>query len=417
MGQSSVRWAVLSLLLASVSFNGVAKAATCQNTGSFERWLEGFKKDALAAGISQRTLASASPGMTFDQGIINKDRGQSIFSQSFLEFSGRMVGGDRIPSGRRQMQRHAPIFAKIQQQYGVPASVIVAFWALESDFGTNMGRDPVLKSLTTLAYDCRRGDMFRNELLEALKIVERGDLRPAEMIGSWAGELGQTQFLPSFYNKYAIDYEGKGRRDLLRNSSDVIASTANFLQGLGWRKGEPWIEEVRVPASMDWAQADLGIKHPKTQWAKWGVTRTDGRPLAGEPLPASLLLPMGRNGPAFLAYSNFDVYRQWNQSLVYALTAGYLATRLDGAAQVQRGNGPVTPLNFGQIKDLQALLVRNGFANFEIDGKLGYETRKAVRAAQLKLGMPADGYPQADLLDRLHGFSAAAGASRARVRK
>ena len=181
----------------------------------------------------------------------------------------------------------------------------------------------------------------------------------------------------------------------------MIASTANFLQGLGWKKGEPWIEEVRVPANLDWTQADLGIKHPKTQWAKWGVTRPNGQALASDPLPTALLLPMGRNGPAFLAYSNFDVYREWNQSLVYALTAGYLANRIDGAPAVSRGNGIVTPLNAGQLKDLQTLLVKQGFASFEVDGKLGYETRKATRAAQVKFGMPADGYPQPEILDRL----------------
>ena len=264
-----------------------------------------------------------------------------------------------------------------------------------------MGNLPVLRSLATLACDCRRGDMFRGELLAALKIIDRGDLEPGDMIGSWAGELGQTQFLPSHYLKHAVDFDGDGRRDLLTSEPDVVASTGAFIQSLGWERGQPWLQEVRVPANLAWDQADLAIQHPRAQWAKWGVTLADGKPLPNDELPASLLLLMGRNGPAFLAFPNFQAYLKWNQSLTYATTAAYLATRIGGAPAMQRGKPGIPVLSGEKVKELQTLLARQGYTVGEPDGKLGATSRAAVKQAQLKLGMPADSYPTTELLDRL----------------
>jgi lytic murein transglycosylase len=292
--------------------------------------------------------------------------------------------------------------ARIDQQYGVPAPVVVAFWALESDFGANMGNYHSLSSIASLAYDCRRSDRFRPQLLDALKLIERGDLRPEDMVGSWAGELGQTQMMPSEYYQYAVDYDGDGKRNLLRSAPDVLGSTANYLVGLGWRRGEPWLTEVRVPASMPWDQADLDIKLPRAKWASFGVTLADGRPLPEDNLPASLLLPMGRLGPAFLVYKNFDVYLQWNNSLVYSTTAAYLATRITGAPPLHRGSPPPA-LGFNDVKAMQAMLVRAGHDVGAVDGFLGLKTRQAVKAMQLKYGLPADSYPTADLLARMRG--------------
>jgi lytic murein transglycosylase len=264
-----------------------------------------------------------------------------------------------------------------------------------------MGNLSVLRSLATLAYDCRRPDLFRRELLDALRIVDRGDLTPGEMIGSWAGELGQMQFLPSHYLKHAVDFDGDGKRNLLKSVPDVVASTANFMMFLGWQRDQPWIEEVRVSGNLPWDQADLAIQHPRSKWAAWGVTGKSGTPLKADATPASLLLPMGRFGPAFLAYQNFQVYLQWNQSLNYALTAAYLATRLAGAPAMSRGTGPIPELDAPQMKELQQLMARRGFFTGEADGKLGAATRAGVKAAQLKLGLPADSYPTPELLDRL----------------
>jgi lytic murein transglycosylase len=391
------------ILVLAVLWNGAALAVVppCQTTGSFERWLDDFRKEAAETGISRKTIASALGGMTLDRGIIARDRRQSFFAQSFLSFSDKLATRSRMDAGRRKIAQRRSVFAAVEKQYGVPPGVIAAFWALESDFGVGMGNLPVLRSLAALAYDCRRGDLFRGELMAALKIIDRGDLRPSEMIGSWAGELGQTQFLPNHYFNYAVDFDGDGRRDLLHSDADVIASTAAFLVGLGWQRGEPWLEEVRVPANMPWDQADLAIQHPRSQWSKWHVTKANGAALQNDAQPASLLLLMGRHGPAFLAYPNFQVYLKWNQSLVYATTAAYLATRIEGASPMHRGRERVVSLTGDEVKELQRQLAKAKLYVGEADGKLGAVTRAAVKQAQLKFGFPADSYPDAALLARL----------------
>jgi lytic murein transglycosylase len=373
----------------------------CRNSGNFERWLDGFKREAVSQGISQSVMAAASPWMKLDQRIINIDRGQRVFQQDFLKFSDRMVAGARIPGGKAQIKKHAATFSRIEQQFGVPAPVIVAFWGLESDFGANMGKDRSLSALTTLAYDCRRSDMFREHLLNALRLIQRGDTSPPEMIGSWAGELGQNQMMPTEYFKFAIDFDGDGRRDLIRSVPDVLASTANYLVHLGWRRGEPWLEEVRVPGNLAWDQADLAIVHPRSQWARMGVTHANGRALPADSLAASLLLPMGRFGPAFLAYPNFQVYLTWNNSLIYSTTAAYYATRLAGAPPVRRPGQEIPSLSAQEARELQQLLARRGLDVGAIDGKIGAATRAAVKTMQMKFGMPADSYPTAELIDRL----------------
>ena len=377
----------------------------CQNTVPFARWIEDFKKDAIADGIKPATIQATIGGMTPDQGIIGRDRKQSFFSQTFLEFYGKLATKGREQNGRAYVQKYGNTFAQAEKEFGVPGAVITGFWALESDFGVGMGNLPVMRSLLTLAWDCRRGELFREELKAAMKIIERGDLRADEMIGSWAGELGQTQFLPQHYYNYALDYDNDGRRDLIRDIPDIIGSTANFIQSLGWRAGEPWLQEVRITKELPWDQADLAIELPRSQWVAWGVTAVDGK-LPADTLGASLMLPMGRNGPAFLAYPNFRIYTQWNQSLTYATTAAHLAARMAGAPYLGRGNGqPVDSLSYEQTKELQVLLQKRGFDVGEADGKLGAGTRKAVKGVQQKFGLPADSYPTPELLAALRGRS------------
>jgi lytic murein transglycosylase len=382
------------------------RAAACHNGLSFDRFLTELKQQAAAAGVSQRALAEASPWLVYDQSIVNRDRGQRVFGQVFSEFAGRMAASYRMQQGQAKIKAHAAAFARAEREYGVPPAVIAAFWGLESDFGANMGNLPTLRSLVSLAYDCRRSERFANETLAALKIVERGDLTPTEMVGSWAGELGQTQFLPTHYFNYAVDYDGDGRRDLLRSPADVIGSTANYIaNGLKWRRGEPWLQEVRVPAaaSFPWDQADLTIQLPRSKWAQLGVSYADGRALPNDNLPASLLLPMGRSGPAFLAYANFAAYTEWNNSLIYSTTAGYLATRIAGAAPMARASGPIAQLPFNELRELQQLLVRAGFNVGKVDGVMGQQSRSAVKAMQIKFGLPADSWPTAELLARMRG--------------
>lgn len=386
-----------------------SRAASCHNGASFDRFLADVKSQAVAAGVSQRTISEASPYLVYDQGIVNRDRGQRVFGQLFTEFAGRMAAPYRMQNGQQHIKQHAAAFARAEKEYGVPPAVIAAFWGLESDFGVNMGNLPTLKSLVSLAYDCRRSEMFVNETIAALKIIDRGDLTPDEMIGSWAGELGQTQFLPVHYVNYAVDYDGDGRRDLLRSEDDVIGSTANYIaNGLKWRRGEPWLEEIKVPSSLPWDQTDLSVQLPRSKWAQFGVTYPDGRPLPNDNLAASVLLPMGRFGPAFMAYANFAAYTEWNNSLIYSTTAGYLASRIAGAATMRRPAGQVAQLPFNELKQLQQLLVQAGFNVGKVDGVLGQQSRAAVKAMQTKYGLPADSWPTAELLARMRGGTAQA---------
>jgi lytic murein transglycosylase len=373
----------------------------CRNTGSFETWLADFKKEALAKGISPSAIAAASPYLVLDQRIINIDRGQRFFAQDFLQISDKMLAGGRLPNGAAQIKKHQALFAREEKEFGVPASVITAFWGLESDFGSGQGKDHAIKSLATLAYDCRRSEMFRGHLFDAIRLIERGDLRADEMIGSWAGELGQTQMMPSEYMAHAIDYDGDGKRNLIKSVPDVIGSTGKYLVHLGWKRDEPWVQELRVPPNLPWKEADLSVQHPRSKWTSWGVTRADGKPLPADNMPASVVLPVGRFGPAFLAYDNFQAYLKWNQSLNYSLTAAYYATRLDGAPPMHKGSGNIPRISFEETKELQEILQRRGYDVGRVDGVLGLKSRVAIRDMQIKFGLPADGWPTAELLGRL----------------
>lgn len=393
-----------------MTFVAHSSPALAQNVGacragtSFERWLPQLKQDAAKAGVSQRAIAAASPQLVFDPNIVRRDRGQRVFGQIFTTFSDRMAAVHRVQGGQAKIKQYANAFARAEREYGIPPAVIAAFWGLETDFGADSGKLPILKSLATLAYDCRRADRFHEELIAALKIIDRGDLSPEEMIGSWAGELGQTQFLPRHYYDYAVDFDGDGRRDLIHSAADVIGSSAHYIAtGLKWRRGEPWLQEVRVPSNLPWEQTDLATKHPRSKWAQWGVTYPDGRPLPNDTMPASVLLPMGKDGPAFLAYANFAAYTEWNNSLIYSTTAGYLATRIAGAPPMRRPSAQVRQLSFNEIKELQQLLTRAGFNVGKQDGILGQQSRIAVKTMQTRYGMPADSWPTAELLSRMRG--------------
>lgn len=375
--------------------------ADCKNTGKFSTWLSDFKRSARAEGVSQRTISQALDGIQLDPKIISRDRRQGFFAQSFATFSKRLATDHRLKAGRKKIAKRRSDFDRAEREYGVPAEVITAFWALESDFGVGMGKYSILRALATLAYDCRRKELFTGELMYALKILDKGWVKPSDMIGSWAGEMGQTQFLPKHYLEHAVDFDGNGTRNLFASEPDIIGTTAAFIKHLGWRRGEPWLQEVRVPSKLPWDKADLSIKLPRSQWAEWGVTDSKGNKLKSDELPASLVLPMGRKGPAFLAYPNFDVYTQWNHSLSYCITAAYLATRIAGASPMQGRDRDIAFLELADAKELQRRLTKEGFDVGKIDGIIGAKTRAAVKAMQLKFGLPADSYPTPELLRRL----------------
>ncbi len=389
----------LAALAAILVLSGSALAADCGNSSKgFDGFLESIRAEAKSMGIPRRGIAALN-GVRYDPAIVKKDRAQSVFSQSFLEFQQRMVSDYRIKQGAALYRKHRNLFDSIEQQYGVPGPVLIAYWALETDFGGYVGDLPTIQSLATLAWDCRRPEKFRPQLLSALNLVGKGDLSEEEMRGAWAGEVGQMQFLPKEYDETAVDYDGDGRRNLRTSVPDAMASSAALLVKHGWQGHQPWLQEVRVPRNLPWDQADIAIQHPRSQWVEWGVK---GKGLKADDFPASLLLPMGRNGPAFLAYENFTAAQlKWNESLVYSTAAAYLATRIAGAPKLSRGNGEVTPLSYQEIIELQELLAAKGYDVGEIDGKVGKGTRAAVKDMQLKLGLPADSYPDAEFLDTL----------------
>jgi lytic murein transglycosylase len=379
-----------------------ARADTaCRGNQSFGAWLHGFREEAGKAGISQDSL-QALDGITLDKKVLSHDREQPSLSQSFLDFVDRVVSSDRLTRGRALLKEHSALFAAIERDFGVPGPVIVAFWGLETDYGAFSGGFSSLRSLATLAFDCRRPDYFRAELLDALRIVDRGDIAPSKMTGAWAGELGQVQFTPSNYLKHAVDYDGDGRRDLVGSVPDALASTANYLKSLGWRAGESWLEEVRVVDGMPWWEAARGNFKPRAFWASLGMSRADGSALPADRIPSALMLPMGRLGPAFLSYENFGIFWEWNQSSNYSLAAAYFATRLAGEPRMNRGDAPAI-LSALDMRELQERLNAKGYDAGTPDGRLGEITRAGVKQAQLAFGLPADGYPTRDLLERLRG--------------
>ncbi|TPM38298.1 lytic murein transglycosylase [Mesorhizobium sp. B2-3-4] len=388
-----------SQALAALFLCATALPAMAQECGGdFETWKQGVAAEAKAAGVGAVGL-DALEDARIDERALARDRAQGVFTQTFIQFSNRMISAYRLKQGAANMKKYADIFARADQQFGVQAPVITAFWALETDFGAVQGDFHTLSALVTLSHDCRRPQLFRQQLVPLLELIDRGVL-PADVTGAWAGEIGQTQILPSDYLARGVDGDGDGKIDLRGSVPDVIMTTANKVLSRGWKRDEPWIQEVRVPDEMPWDQTGRTNKLPLTQWAQWGVTNPDGSPLVDKGLKAGLALPMGRKGPAFLTYENFDVYLEWNQSFTYALTAANLASRLAGAPPLDPRN-PEPGLNNDQMKELQTKLEARGYDVGTVDGILGTNTREAIRKEQMRLGLPVDGWPTPELLGKL----------------
>ncbi|WP_424985010.1 lytic murein transglycosylase [Microbulbifer sp. S227A] len=371
--------------------------ATCG--GSFSTFVSGLRDQAIAAGHAPATVdaffASAQP----DQRVLRADRSQGVFQKPFIAFSRRLISQNRIDRGRNNARTYDAVFDRIEAEYGVPRGVLLAFWALETDYGAVQGDFNTLNALLTLSHDCRRPELFRPQILAALKLYERGDFSPTRTTGAWAGEIGMVQMLPSDILENGIDGDGDGQVSLKKSAPDALMSGGRMLAHLGWRAGEPWLQEVVLPDTLDWSQT--GIDHRKTvaDWRALGVSARQGN-LGADNLAASIILPQGHKGPAFIAYPNFNVYFEWNQSFVYVLTAAYFATRLEGA-QIYDAGAPDPGLSGAEMKHLQTRLQARGHDVGQIDGILGARTRRAVQAEQARLGLPADAWPTALLLSRL----------------
>lgn len=391
---------VLAALSVTAFVSTLAVPAVAQSCGGdLGTFLAGVKQEAVAQGVPPAAADAALANARIDRKVLAMDRGQAVFKQTFLEFSKRSVNSYRMTKGKEKMNRYADVFARADRQYGVPAAVITAFWGLETDYGAVQGDFNTMNALVTMAHDCRRPELFRPQLIAAIKMAAHGDLDPTTTTGAWAGEIGQVQMLPQDIIRYGIDGDGDGHVRLKESEPDVIMTAANFINALGWRRDEPWMQEVEIPQDLPWAKAGLQPGMTVGDWAAAGVKpRTGSLPAAN--LGARLILPQGREGPTFLAYPNYDVYLEWNKSFIYTTTAAYFATRLAGAPPYDHSNPP-RGLSDSQMVELQKILQAKGYDVGEIDGILGGGTRDAVRQEQLRLGLPADAWPTPELLSRL----------------
>ena len=365
--------------------------------GDFGNFVNGLKKEAIQRGASKAEANKFFVSVKRDKKVISLDRSQSVFRQNFSQFAGRVVSQNRMQVGASKWKQYRSSFDRAEREFGIPAPVLLAFWAMETDFGANQGGFNTLNALATLAHDCRRPDLFRPQIFAALELWKQGTFDPVSSKGAWAGEIGMVQMLPEDVLTKGVDGDGDGRVDLVRSAPDAILTAAKVLKSHGWKAGAPWMVEVSVPKKMDWSQSGLNKPQSANAWKSKGVKARNGSLPNGA---ASLLLPEGRKGPAFLVYDNFNVYFDWNKSLVNVTSAAYFATRLGGAPRFDAGN-PDAPLSGDQMIALQKKLKKRGHDVGKVDGILGAKTRAAVQAEQSRLGLPADAWPTVKLISNL----------------
>ena len=366
---------------------------------TFAEWRDEFRNEALQAGVSADLFDRAFEGVTPDPSIIAADRSQPEFSRPVWQYLEGALSAQRVQGGQRLLQQHTKTLDEIEARYSVDRNTLVAIWGLESSFGQIMGDKPVIRSLATLAHEGRRPGFAKSQLLAALDILAHGDVEPSQLRGSWAGAMGQTQFIPTTYNTHAVDFDEDGRRDIWNSSADALASAAHYLQASGWQAGQPWGFEVQLPEGFDYALADSSLRKSLAAWRALGLRDV---PTGNDDATASPLLPAGHRGPAFLILDNFRSILRYNNSSSYALAIGLLSERFDGAGKV-RGSWPLgeQPLSRSERVELQERLLKQGFDPGTADGIIGANTRSAIRGFQQQLGWPADGHPTQELLGRL----------------
>lgn len=374
----------------------------------FDSWLAAFRQDAGAQGISAATLDAALSGIAPLERVVELDRRQPEFLQTFADYLERRVTANQVARGQALLQEHAALFDAVERQYGVSRTVLMAFWGLETNYGATLGSFNIPASLATLAYDGRRSEFFRSQLLDALRIVDAGHVAAADMNGSWAGAMGHMQFMPSTFRAYAVDGDGDGRIDLWQSLPDALHSAANYLQRAGWRADEPVALEVRLPQGFDWRKARVAHRLPVAAWTALGVQAADGTALPAVAGKAAIVLPQGWQGPAFMVFDNFDVVMQWNRSLSYALTVAQLARQVAGGGSLAAQAGEAGALSTAQLQAMQQALNEMGFDAGTADGLPGPRTQSAVRRYQVMHELPADGYPAPSVLAHIERTRAAA---------
>ena len=372
-------------------------AISAQCGGNFQTFLSAMATEAKAQGLPDSAIHAFLDDAQLDPAVIRADHGQGVFRKTFIDFSQSLISKSRIQNAAIYSKKYNAAFTAAEKKYGVSRGIILAFWAFETDFGQVQGTFDTRDALVTLAHDCRRPDIFQPQVFAAIALTGKGDFEPGKTIGAWAGEIGMIQMLPKDILERGADGDGDGLITLKTSAPDAIMSAARMLQFYGWQAGQPWLQEVSVPAKLDWSQSGLDTTLSTAQWASLGVTAKQGK-LAN--LQASLLLPQGRKGPAFLVYDNYKVLFNWNKSFVYVTTAAYFASRIEGAGPFDPGS-PDPALSADQMTSLQKKLTQRGHDVGKIDGVLGAMTRVAVQAEQKRLGLPADGWPTTELLAKL----------------
>lgn len=369
----------------------------------FGAWLQRLRAEAAGSGISTNTLDAALGGVSEPlPRVLELDRSQPEFTQTFSGYMGNRLSDARIERGRRMLVEHRELLARIEREYGVQPHYLVSFWALESNFGDFTGGFSVVNALATLAWDPRRSAFFRGELLTALRIIDQGHIPADRMTGSWAGAMGQCQFMPSTFAAHAIDGDGDGRIDIWNSLPDIFASAANYLSRSGWKGDERWGREVILPDGFDLALSGGSVRKTVTGWHELGLRRADGAPLGNSDIEAGVYLPAGATGPAFLGYNNFNTIMVWNRSVFYALAVGHLADRFTGAGPIlHMPDGEERALSRAEVTEMQTILNELGFDAGTPDGSVGSRTREAVRAFQLQNDLPADAYASWELLSTL----------------
>lgn len=393
----------LLTLIALSPFGAVADdAAVAPGPAGFDACMTRLQAAAVDGGISASTLEQTLAKVQPVERVIAADRQQPEFFYTFWHYLDGRVTDTRVERGRALYRKHYALLHRIYLKYGVRPEYLVAFWGMETNYGSYFGSVPVLDALATLACDQRRSAMFTREFVNALSIHETGAMDLTRVHGSWAGAMGHTQFLPSTYLGHAVDYDRDGRRDVFGSLADAFASSANYLSAIGWKGEQRWGREVLVPFKFDWSLAGIETKRTVSEWRALGLRDAFGRALPESDIEGSLLLPMGHKGPAFLVYNNFHVIMEWNASQSYALAVGYLADRIAGMGRLTAERPDhVRLLSTAEVSEIQGLLNQLGYESGEPDGVVGRQTRSATRAFQSFAGLPADGYPDVRLLETL----------------
>lgn len=393
--------AMAVIIFTTSTVSNTARAQSEETAPPFDAWLSELQAEALSKGFDTDVVTRALAGVTPIDRIIELDRRQPEFTLTFSKYLNGAISEKRVKRGKELLAEHKELLDQVAAKYGVQPRFLIAFWGLETNFGEYFGAFPVVGALATLAHDRRRAKFFRAQLLATLDIMSQGDM-PIDVKGSWAGAMGNFQFIPTTYRDFAIDFDGDGKRDLWNNMADGFGSAANYLSRSGWDKNGIWGREIRLPSGFDYALAGLDSKRMLAEWQLLGVRRADGRDLPQVDVEGSIVIPSGYKGPAFMIYTNFNTILRWNRSIFYAIAIGHLADRIAGQGNfLTPPPASDIPMSRADVKEMQTRLTSLGFDTGGADGVIGRMTRMAIRTYQKSIGVPPDAYPSMDLLEKL----------------